>query len=195
MTLGRLWWKIVEKSTEIFFQRSRVIFYSMLSNIKISARKNQPVLSNGDGCIKVGKNVVFGVRYANDYYTRYTLLNVRNAQSYIEIGDNCQINNNFTVISDGQKITVSKNCLIGNDVTIIDSDFHDLGVDSRYGGQNIIKKDVFIAENVFIGSHVTILKGVTIGKNSVVGSNTVVSNDVPENVIVVGNPAKVLRHL
>jgi len=191
MNLNRIYSKIIE----IFLQRSRVSFYSILSNIKIKAKKNQPVLTNGNGSIKVGKNVIFGVRYNKDYYTRYSYLNVRNFQSYIEIGENCRINNNLTIISDGKNIIISKNCLIGSDVSILDSDFHDLSIDGRYGGKNIIKKDIFISENVFIGNNVTILKGVTIGKNSVIGNHAVVSKNVPENVIVVGNPAKVLRSL
>ena len=54
---------------------------------------------------------------------------------------------------------------------------------------------VDIAENVFVGMGVKILKGVTIGANSVVGAGTVVSSSIPADVIVAGNPARVVRAL
>ena len=48
---------------------------------------------------------------------------------------------------------------------------------------------------VWIGGAVTINDGVTIGKNSVIGSGSVVVKDIPENVIAVGNPCRVLRKI
>ncbi|HAJ26435.1 MAG TPA: N-acetyltransferase [Syntrophus sp. (in: bacteria)] len=44
-----------------------------------------------------------------------------------------------------------------------------------------------------IGSNATIIAGVTIGENAIVGAGAVVSNDVPNNVIIVGNPARIVR--
>ena len=139
MTINRLSWKIKEKLIEVFLQKPRVLFYSFLSNIKVNAEKYQPVLANGEGIIKIGKNVNFGVRYSKDYYTRYGYLNARRKESYIEIGDNTWINNNITIISDGTKISIGKNCLIGTDVEILDSNFHDLDPNHRFGGKNILK--------------------------------------------------------
>ena len=156
MTINRLSWKIKEKLIEVFLQKPRVLFYSFLSNIKVNAQKYQPVLANGEGIIKIGKNVNFGVRYSKDYYTRYGYLNARRKESCIEIGDNTWINNNITIISDGTKISIGKNCLIGTDVEILDSNFHDLDPNHRFGGKNILKADVIIEENVFIGNNVTI---------------------------------------
>lgn len=49
--------------------------------------------------------------------------------------------------------------------------------------------------NVWIGGNVVVNPGVTIGSNSIVGSGAVVTKDIPENSIVVGNPAKVLRKI
>lgn len=195
MTLDRFIWKVKEKFVELFLQKNRILFYSMLSNIKINANKYQPVLANGEGSVKIGQNVSFGVKYSSDYYTRYIYINARRKESYIEIGDNCWINNNATIISDGAKIIIGSKCLIGCNVEITDSDFHDLAPESRFGGKNIIKKDVIIEDNVFIGNNVTILKGVRIGKNSVIGNRSVVTKDIPENSIAVGNPAKLIRKI
>ena len=52
---------------------------------------------------------------------------------------------------------------------------------------------VVLKENCRIGTHSTVMPGVTVGKNSVVGAHSFVNHDVPDNVIVVGVPAKILR--
>lgn len=54
---------------------------------------------------------------------------------------------------------------------------------------------VKIEDNVWIGSGVIILPGVTIGKNSVVGAGSIVTKSIPENVVAVGNPCRVLREI
>ena len=52
-----------------------------------------------------------------------------------------------------------------------------------------------IRDSVWVGSNSTILQGVTIGDNAVVGAGAVVTKDVPENTIVGGVPARVIRHI
>ena len=50
-----------------------------------------------------------------------------------------------------------------------------------------------IEECVWIGAGVIVLPGVTIGRNSVIGAGSVVTKDIPENVVAVGNPCRVMR--
>ena len=52
-----------------------------------------------------------------------------------------------------------------------------------------------VEDNVWIGANAMILPGVTIGKNAIVGAGAVVTKDVPENTIVGGNPARVIREI
>jgi len=54
---------------------------------------------------------------------------------------------------------------------------------------------VVLGDNVWVGDHATVLKGVTIGNNSVVAARSVVTKDVPDNVVVAGNPARVVKTL
>lgn len=54
---------------------------------------------------------------------------------------------------------------------------------------------VTVGKNVFIGAGATILPNLTIGDNSTIGAGSVVTRDVPENVLVYGNPAKIIRKL
>ena len=56
-------------------------------------------------------------------------------------------------------------------------------------------KPIIIGENVWLGANVTVLPGVTIGKNAIIGAGSVVTKDIPENVIAIGNPCKVLREV
>lgn len=56
-------------------------------------------------------------------------------------------------------------------------------------------KSVHIKRNVWIGVNVIILPGVTIGENAVAGTGAVVTRDVPNNAVVAGNPARVIRYL
>ena len=56
-------------------------------------------------------------------------------------------------------------------------------------------KSVHIGENVWVGAGTVIVPGVTIGKNSVIRAGSVVVKDIPENVVAVGNPCRVLREI
>ena len=59
----------------------------------------------------------------------------------------------------------------------------------------MIPAPIRIGKNVWIGSNATILAGVTIGDGAIVAAGAVVARNVPENTIVGGVPAKIIRHL
>jgi acetyltransferase-like isoleucine patch superfamily enzyme len=59
----------------------------------------------------------------------------------------------------------------------------------------LVLKRILIKRNAWIGAAVTILPGVTIGENSVVAAGAVVSKDVPDNTVVAGIPAKIIKSL
>ena len=114
----------------------------------------------------------------------------------IEIGDDTGISG--ASICAASKIQIGKQCLFGANVIVVDNDFHAIEPKNRRSNTNsvdISASPVTIADNVFIGSGSIILKGISIGKNSVIGAGSVVTKDVPENVIVAGNPARILRKL
>ena len=92
-------------------------------------------------------------------------------------------------------IEVGNNCGL-SDSRILDSDFHNAR-DNSGNRQNsaAVTQPVRIGNNVWLGTGSMILKGVTIGDNAVVGAGAVVATHVPSDVIVFGNPAKVIWKL
>jgi acetyltransferase-like isoleucine patch superfamily enzyme len=88
-------------------------------------------------------------------------------------------------------VAIGDDCLIGHN-TVLATLNHDLEPSRR---ADMHPAPITIGRNVWIGSNATVLPGVTIGDNAVVAAASVVTKDVPENAIVVGSPARVVRSL
>lgn len=110
----------------------------------------------------------------------------------IEVGENFFANYNLTILDVG-KVTIGKNVQIAPNVSIYTAG-HPIHPDSRNTGYEY-GIPICIGDNVWIGGNVVILPGVTIGKNVVIGAGSVVSKDIPDNMIAVGNPCKVIREI
>jgi acetyltransferase-like isoleucine patch superfamily enzyme len=87
-----------------------------------------------------------------------------------------------------KKITIGQDVIISKDVVIRDTDSHRITSHKHNPTQPIE-----IENHVWIGIRATILKGVKIGKGSVIAAGAVVTKDVPENCIVGGVPAKIIK--
>ena len=114
----------------------------------------------------------------------------------IEIGDGFGISG--STIYAFQSIKIGKNVLIGANCKIIDNDFH--SIDYKYrntpNDKEYTKREpIFIGDNCFIGMNSIILKGTRLGNNVVVGAGSVVHGTFPDNVIIAGNPAKIIKYL
>ncbi|CDE60606.1 uncharacterized protein BN657_02244 [Fusobacterium sp. CAG:439] len=108
--------------------------------------------------------------------------------SKVKIGNNVVVMNGSLMMASGG-ITIEDNTMLAANVQLI-SNNHDL--DER---TIITCLPIHIKKNCWIGAGTTILRGVTIGENSVVGAGSVVTKDVPDNVIVAGNPAKIIKNI
>ena len=116
----------------------------------------------------------------------------------IFVGDDVLINQNCTFLDLGG-ITLGDRVLIAPDVKIY-SVTHPLSAKERcrLGNDGTIrikdiKQPVHIGDDVWIGGGAIILPGVTVGNNAIVGAGSVVTKDIPNDVIVAGNPAKIIK--
>jgi acetyltransferase-like isoleucine patch superfamily enzyme len=109
----------------------------------------------------------------------------------IQIGD-CVLMSPGSRISASDEVVIGDGVMLANGVYITDSDWHTI-YDRTVRDERVTP--VHIGDNVWLGDHATVLKGVTIGENSVVAARAVVTRDVPANVVVAGNPAKVVKEL
>ncbi len=118
------------------------------------------------------------------------------------IGSNCNICSHCFIENDvkiGDNVTIKFGVAIHNQTLIEDNVFigpnavilHDKKPVSR--NRNAEIKKVILKKGCSIGGNATILPGVTIGENALIGAGSVVTKDVPDNCIVIGNPAKVLK--
>ena len=117
---------------------------------------------------------------------------------HCDYGYNILIGENFfanfdCVFLDAATITIGDNCLIGPK-TCIYAIGHPMDAEERKKGIGV-PKPVRIGDNVWIGGGVTIFPGVTIGDNTVIGAGSVVTRSFPGDVVIAGNPAKIIRSL
>ena len=151
----------------------------ILKNVKVG--KNVKIFDfvNAYGC-SIGDNTKVG-----------TFVEI---QKGVSIGTNCKISTH-TFICEG--VTIKNGVFVGHNVSFI-NDKYPYAVNEDHtmkkeGDWKLI--ETIIEDRVAIGTSSTILAGVHIGKNSIIGAGAVVTKDVPENVVVVGNPAKIIRNL
>lgn len=110
----------------------------------------------------------------------------------IFVGENLIVNFDC-VFLDAAPIEIGDNCMIGPK-TCIFAITHPLLPEERQNWEGVPKK-VTIGNNVWIGGGAIILPGVSLGNNVVVGAGSVVTKSFPDNVVIAGNPAKIIKHL
>lgn len=152
-----------------------------------------PFILKGGEYIKIGENFSTRARFRIEAWDHYHGINYNPT---IQIGNNVIVNFDCH-IGAINKIEIGDNVLIGSRVLITD---HNHGNISKaellippYLRPLYSKGPVIIEDNVWIGEGVAILPGIRIGKNSIIGANAVVNFDVPENCVVGGVPARVIK--
>ncbi|GKX67937.1 sugar O-acetyltransferase [Inconstantimicrobium mannanitabidum] len=110
----------------------------------------------------------------------------------IEVGNNFFANYNCTILDVG-KVIIGENAQFAPNVSIYTAG-HPIHPESRNSGYEY-GIGVTIGDNVWLGGSVVVNPGVKIGNNVVIGSGSVVTKDIPDNVIAVGNPCKVIRQI
>jgi len=96
-------------------------------------------------------------------------------------------------ISAYQHVSIGRECIVADRAMLIDFDHGVVEVERAIRVQGIYKRDVRVGSNVWMGYGACILRGVSIGDNAIVGTSAVVTRDVPDNAVVGGVPAKLIR--
>ena len=110
----------------------------------------------------------------------------------IHLGDNFYSNWNITML-DVCPITIGKNALFGPNCQLL-TPIHPLDAQERISGVEY-GAPITIGDNFWAGGGVTILSGVTLGNNVVVGAGSVVTKSYGDNVVLAGNPARIIKEL
>lgn len=111
---------------------------------------------------------------------------------HVHFGNHIYANFNFTAVDDTH-IYIGDHTMIGPNVTIATAG-HPILPELREKEYQY-NLPVHIGKNCWLGAGVIILPGITLGDNVVVGAGSIVTKDLPDNVVAVGNPCKVLRQI
>ena len=154
-------------------------FQSIAPDVKLGENVNIHNFVNLYGC-EIGDSTKIGVFVE--------------IQKNVKVGKNCKISSH-TFICEG--VTIEDNVFIGHSVVFI-NDTYPRATNSNGGLQT--EEDwkvetILVKKGASIGSNSTILSNVTIGENAIVGAGSVVTKDVPPNMIVAGNPARIFRSI
>lgn len=115
---------------------------------------------------------------------------------YTDFGKNITVGKNVFInacchFQDHGGVSLDDGCQIGHNVVFATLN-HGLAPEDR---QTTYPAPITLGKNVWVGSNSTILQGVTIGDNAVIAAGAVVTKDVPENTIVGGVPARIIRKI
>jgi acetyltransferase-like isoleucine patch superfamily enzyme len=155
------------------------VYVSIAPDVKLGKNVKMSKFINLYGC-EVGDNTKIGAFVE--------------IQKNAKVGKNCKVSSH-TFICEG--VTIEDNVFIGHSVTFINDSYPRA---TTADGQLQTEKDwhvekTLVKKGASIGSGATVLSNVVIGENAIVGAGSVVTRDVPPNMIVAGNPARVLQSI
>jgi acetyltransferase-like isoleucine patch superfamily enzyme len=134
-----------------------------------------------DACVKLGRWSWIGHR-----------CKIRVHEGEFSLGAKSVMGQECTV-SAYQHVAIGRECIIADRVMMIDFDHGMVETERPIREQGIYKRDVDVGHNVWIGYGACLLRGVSVGENSVIGTSAVVTANVPDNAVVAGVPARILR--
>jgi acetyltransferase-like isoleucine patch superfamily enzyme len=125
-----------------------------------------------------------------DYSTIEDFCTINNGVGDVIIGKNSIIGIGNVIIG---PVTIGNNVMLAQHIVVsgLNHGYEDISIPPK--DQKVSTNCITIADNVWIGANAVITAGVSIGKHSVIGAGSVVTKNIPEYVVAVGNPAKILK--
>lgn len=115
------------------------------------------------------------------------------ANSFLTIGNNVSIGQNFHVVSYGDNLTIEDDVTISGNVLISNCAHMYKNIGQHILEQPLIKEKTSIGKGCFIGFGVVIQAGTILGKQCIVGANSVVKGYFPDNCVIAGVPARIIK--
>jgi carbonic anhydrase/acetyltransferase-like protein (isoleucine patch superfamily) len=159
--------------------RLRGIRFEAGRNLRIDGR----LIFRGPGRVIFGDNVRVGMTVTPWTYA---------ADAVISIGSDSFVNG--TSFACCREIRIGRRAILGRS-SIMDTDFHSLGADRHDPTAPVRVAPVLLEDNVWVAAQAGVLPGTRIGQNSVVGFGAVCAGVYPENSVIAGNPARVIKKL
>ena len=162
-----------------------------LVQLSKESRQKQNTFNNEENP-KEGAKIIkkwFGSTGENVYINRWVVVDYG---INIHIGENFYSNYNLTML-DVCPITIGKNAMIGPNCQFL-TPLHPLDPIERNSGKEY-GAPITIADNFWAGGGVTVLPGVTLGNNVVAGAGAVITKSFGDNVVLAGNPARVIKEI
>ena len=149
--------------------------------------------TNGKLVIKGPGQVIFGDDVNAWAHAEKNVLITYTPDSVIVVGSGTRLNGAGLMAY--TRIEIGPRCILGSTL-LFDSDFHPLDPERRHDTYAPVQcAPIIIGENAWLGGQSAVLKGVTVGENSVVAFRAVVAESVPANMVVAGNPARIVKQL
>lgn len=156
---------------------------------------NDTIIDTSNSCILGVMKVPTKLKVYNEFNSKFPHINYINLiptncaiSQTVSVGHGCLFNYGDVLapyVKIGNFVTINRNCSIGHHTTI--GNFVTINPGVNIAGNCII------GDNVTIGIGSNIIDGITVGSNSIIGAGSLVTKDIPDNVIVYGVPAKIIR--
>lgn len=155
------------------------------------SRIESPIRIDGESHISIGNNVFIG----SDSWLSAIGSKNKASEAMISIGNHTSISGHCTITAI-RNVTIESHVLIARYVYISDHSHSYNNPSQPIKSQSTTTpKPVLIKHGSWIAQSAVICPGVTIGRNSVVAANSLVRTDVPDNCVVAGSPAKVIKNI
>ncbi len=153
------------------------LYYYLRYKGKISPRAEVDLTKR----IVLGKNCVVG-----------SFTKIKASEGVLSIGDRGGIANGCFISAGEGGIAIGRNFICGPNVNIVGQNYAHGEKDVHLEDVGVVSRGISIGDNVWIGAGSTIVDGAVIGRNTIVVANSLVNRRYPDDVIIQGNPAKVI---